>query len=134
MVVVLCDATHVVCLRSLTNTEAGAELILPSRLLDMDEFGRLTFPQDKGAIRKAAIAFWRGFMGPPPKPINIAINSRLQKAVRVGESFVLMGVSQGCHRLVSRLVDAARGTRAGRSRTRSETRGRRPVARFHIVS
>ena len=104
--VVLCDGSHAVCLRELSTKV----LSFPWKSLDMDSFGRPTLPHDKGALRKTAIALWRVLMGPPPKPANMAINSRLQKAVRVGDFYVLIGICDECSRVIARLTDTASST------------------------
>ena len=89
--VVLRDRTHVVCIQ-----HADGLIALP--------YGRVERDVD---IKQQVTRAWEGVLGPLPKSLAKLFNSRMRKAVRVGDTLLVEVVIPDCQLTLSSLRDSA---------------------------
>ena len=99
--VALCDEEDVLCLR----VKATGDICLPSGVIS-DQMKRANLTH-----KKMGRDIWQRVMGDPPKPhARMAINARLQKGIRVGNTVLMIASIPSCSLALSSVLEAALAT------------------------
>ena len=95
--IVLRDATHMVCVQ-----QADGSICLPS-----GPRGTAGGESDIVLFRQRVVQIWEEVMGLASKALKAAFASRMKKAIRVGEAYVVEVVVKDCTLILSSLRDSA---------------------------
>ena len=98
--IALVDASSVVCLQSLTTGLCS----LPEDVLPGYD------PIDPQKLRPLASEVWRFKMGTPPRYVRQAVNAKLQKPIRIGDTLLFRAQIPHLERVLESLLSVFQGT------------------------